>query len=257
MIYGLYLSATGVMSNSYRQDVIANNLANVETDGFKRALAVFHERPPEGAVDPSRRSGDPMLDRIGGGRFASPTSFDHGQGGLEPTGNPLDLAVQGRGYFAVAPRRGGNGPLLTRDGGFMIDPAGDLVTADDPAMRVLNPAKQPINLLGYAATDLAVSSDGVISAHGQEVARVGTFDVPDAAALTPIGGAKFQPADPAAVRAVPSLVHGGAVERSNVDATVEMTRLIDAQRQLEANATLLKIQDSTLGKLVNEAARIT
>ena len=254
MIYGLYLSATGVISNSFRQDVIANNLANVETGGFKRALAVFHERPPEAAVDPSRKSGDPMLDRIGGGRFVSPTAFDHGQGGLETTGNPLDMAVQGRGYFAVAGKAGA--PLLTRNGSFLINDAGNLVTSDGAALPVLGPDRLPINLLGHAATDLSVSADGVISAHGQEVARVGTFDVPDAAGLEPVGGNRFRPADPAALAAAPALIRGGAVERSNVDATVEMTRLIDAQRQLEANATLLKIQDSTLGKLVNDVPRI-
>ena len=256
MIYGLYLSATGIMTNSYRQDVIANNLANVETGGFKRAMAVFQERPPEAAVDPSRRSGNPLLDRIGGGRLASPTAFDHGQGGIEPTGNPLDMALQGRGYFGVATP---GGPMLTRNGSFYINPAGTLVTADDAALPVLGPDRQPINLAGHAATDLSVSPDGVISAGGLEVARVGTFDVPDLTGLEPVGGNRFRPASPDApdaLRPAPALIRGGAVERSNVDATVEMTRLIDAQRQLEANATLLKIQDSTLGKLVNEAARI-
>src|SRR5215831_18455464 len=114
MLYGLYLSATGVMTSSYRQDVIANNLANSETTGFKRDLALFQERSTEAQANP----------------------IDVHQGELEPSTNPLDVALVGRGYFAV---QGQDGMKLTRDGQFMADRAGRLMlTNGDGGQRVLD-----------------------------------------------------------------------------------------------------------------------
>src|SRR5438105_2371537 len=119
MIYGLYLSATGVLANSYRQDVIANNLANSETVGFKKDLALFQQRGTEaqerGTPDESSR----LLEGLGGGLLAAPTSMDLSQGDLEHTGNPLDVGLEGPGFFAVKESDGAT--RLTRDGRFMLD----------------------------------------------------------------------------------------------------------------------------------------
>src|SRR3954469_23516855 len=108
MLYGLYLSATGVMTNAYRQDVIANNIANAESVGFKRDLALFQERPTEAQArrfrggGPSGGQSNDLLEGLGGGMFASPTKIDTKSGELETTGNNLDVAIQGdAGYFMV------------------------------------------------------------------------------------------------------------------------------------------------------------
>src|SRR5262245_29805113 len=102
MIYGLYLSATGVLTNSYRQDVIANNLANAETVGFKKDLALFKERLTEAQQQRlAPNSINLGMEPIGGGVLASPTLVDSTQGELEPTGSPLDVAIEGEGYFMV------------------------------------------------------------------------------------------------------------------------------------------------------------
>ena len=102
MIYGLYLSASGVVTNSFRQDVIANNIANSETIGFKRDLANMQQRPTaaQERAD-SDDSIDPMLENIGGGLLASRASVDTRQGEFEPTGNNLDVGIQGNGFFRV------------------------------------------------------------------------------------------------------------------------------------------------------------
>ena len=92
MLYGLYLSATGVMTNSYRQDVIANNIANADTVGFKKDLALFQQRRTalqETGGAPSRSNA--LMEALGGGIFASPTIMDRTQGELETTANPLDV----------------------------------------------------------------------------------------------------------------------------------------------------------------------
>jgi len=130
VIYGLYLSATGVLTNSYRQDVIANNLANAQTVGFKRSLALFQQRRTEAqspdAADLSDQT-DPLLEHIGGGLLLAPTAIDHSQGTLEQTGQNLDLAIHGDGFFAV---QDGKQTRLTRDGRFLVDSDGHLILGD-------------------------------------------------------------------------------------------------------------------------------
>src|SRR4051794_15840072 len=107
MNYGLYLSATGVLTNSYRQDVIANNLANAETVGFKRDVALFRERLTEAQTNRLRSSwSNPELEHMTGGTLAMPTSVDSQQGELEPTGNKMDMAIVGQGYFQVENAKG-------------------------------------------------------------------------------------------------------------------------------------------------------
>ena len=106
MNYGLYLSATGVMTNSHQIDVISNNLANVETSGFRRQLATFRERPAEAREDPVGAGGDRFFDNVGGGQLLSPSAFDSEPGAIEETREPLDLAINGRGYFMVRDAQG-------------------------------------------------------------------------------------------------------------------------------------------------------
>src|SRR5437588_7471981 len=120
MIYGLYLSATGVLANSYRQDVIANNIANSETIGFKRDLALFQQRRTE-AQERGSGASNAMLEALGGGALALPMQVDTSQGEMEPTDKNLDAAIEGRGFFTVMD----NGQTrLTRNGHFMVNRAG-------------------------------------------------------------------------------------------------------------------------------------
>lgn len=253
MIYGLYLSATGVLTNSYRQDVIANNLANSETVGFKRDLALFHERLTEAR---QRRlppgSSDPLLELLGGGTLASPTQIDPAQGELEPTGNNLDLAIQGKGYFQVSL---GGKKSLTRDGRFQVDSSGYLTLADSGGHRVLDPDGRPILLDSRLPT--TIGTDGQITQGGKPVSRIGVFDVPDASRIDKLGGnllsypemQKLAPAANATLRSE-------FVERANVDPATELSQLMETQRQLEANANMIRYQDQTLSRLVNEVGKI-
>ena len=254
MNYGLYLSATGVLTNIYRQDVIANNLANVETVGFKRNIASFQQRLTEAQQRGSPQFTDPRLDQIGGGLFCSPTTLDASQGELEHTSNQLDVAIMGKGYFAV---QDGGKTELTRDGRFMLDDTGNLILSNASASRVLNPAGEPISLPGYVASAVEIGKDGTITAHGKAIGRLGVFDIPDSSQLVQEGGnllsypdltKKMTPIDPN--------LRNGFVERSNVDPATELTTLMEAQRQLEANANMIRYQDQTMGRCVNDVGKI-
>src|SRR3954471_17716697 len=117
MNYGLYLSAMGVLANSQRQDVIANNLANAETIGFKKDLALFQEQRTEAQLTGHHRDSNHLLEPLGGGLVPSGTTLDLSQGPIEATSNPLDVAILGDGYFAV---RSGENLMLTREGRFQV-----------------------------------------------------------------------------------------------------------------------------------------
>jgi flagellar basal-body rod protein FlgG len=255
MNYGLYLSATGVLANTYRQDVIANNLANSETVGFKRHLATFQERPVESQFDGRPDLSNPMLDNIGGGFLVSPTQIDSTQGEFESTGNSLDAAIFGKGFFAVQSK---GKTQLTRAGSFMLNKDGELIMSNAQGQRVLGQDGQPIALPGVAASQLRVEQDGQITNNGKPVAQLGLFDVPDPSQLVKDGQSTFDyPNLQNAMKPADAQVHGGFVERSNVDPTTELTQLMECQRQLEANANMIRYQDSSLSKLVNEVGKIS
>lgn len=249
MIYGLYLSASGVAANSYRQDVIANNLANSETVGFKRDIANFKQRL---MASQERRSpgswSDSALEGLGGGLLAMPTRTDFSPGSIQDTGSPLDVAIQGEGFFAV---KEGDQTMLTRAGRFSVNRDGKLVLSS--GQQVLSNASQPITLSTTAP--LSIGSDGQITQNGQPVAQLGVFNVEDKSALTKVGGDLLNPGD-SVLQPVAAKLRSQFIEGSNVDPATEMAVLMDSQRQIEANANMIHMQDETLQRLVNDVGKI-
>lgn len=249
MLYGLYLSAAGVMANSHRQDVISNNLANSETHGFKRDMALFMERVPESKVRAGQYS-DPMLDRIGGGLFVAPSAIDTSGGELETTDSPLDVAISGEGYFSV---QSGGKNMLTRDGRLMVDRGGNLIQSSSGA-KILDINGKTITLDPTRRT--AIANDGTVTQDGQPLATLGLFEVTDRTQLIKVGGNMLS-APPAALKPSGAEVLSGSLERANVDPANELAALMDSQRELEANANMIRYQDQTLGRLVNEVGKIS
>ncbi|MGE5609350.1 MAG: flagellar hook-basal body protein [Bacillota bacterium] len=252
MIYGLYLSATGVLTNSYRQDVIANNLANAETVGFKRDLALFQEQRTEAqrrGLNPATCS-NPLLEGLGGGLRVRPTYVDNTPGEMEQTGNPLDVAIQGSGYFAVNDQ---GQTLLTRDGRFLIGRDGYLAMASG-GQHVLDSAGKPIPL--DPNLQASINQDGTITQNGQPVGRIGVYGVPEGTQLTKRGRSMLAGPDAKQLQALPGNLRSEFVERANVESSTELVALLDAQRQLEANANMIRYQDQTLSRLVNDVAKI-
>jgi len=255
MIYGLYLSAAGVMSSSYRQDVIANNLANSETIGFKRDLPLFQERLTAAQESRGAHHSDPLLEGLGGGLLASPSMVDTSSGDLENTGNPLDVAIQGTGFFAVANPGQPDQARLTRNGRFILDRQGNLVLSDMSGHKVLDATGNEIHIA--AGGKFTVTTTGTILRNGQPVAKLGVFDVPHPEKLAKAGGTLLNYPDASELTPSNAVVRGETIERSNVDPTIEMAELMDAQRQLEANANMIHYQDSTLQLLCNSVGKIS
>jgi flagellar basal body rod protein FlgG len=195
-----------------------------------------------------------LLESLGGGVFASPTSIDTKSGELEPTGNNLDLAIEGNdGYFMVQDHEGA--ARLTRNGSFMVDDTGHLILAHSNE-KVLDANRKPIVLDGALQAQTEVTKDGQITQAGSPAARIGLFDVNDVSQLTKRGQMLLDHPDVNSLPASTAQLRSGAVERANVDPTTELALLMDAQRQLEANANMIRYQDQTLAKLVNEVGKI-
>lgn len=250
MPYGLYISAEGAHAQNTRLEVIANNLANVDTVGFKRELAVLQARSAEAIRRglPSRGLGG--IDEVGGGTMVRQTKTDFSPGPLKPTGIPTDMAVRGEGFFTV---QKGNETLLTRAGNFRLNSRGELVTQQ--GYSVLSDSGSPI-VVNPNDRSLQMTDGGAIRQRDstQNLALVRPRSLGD---LVKVGENLFRTL--AGTQPVPTTersVASGYVEMSSVRPTTEMTDMIQAARILEANVNMMKAQDEMLGGLINRVLKV-
>lgn len=248
MNYGLWMSAAGMSSQVHRQSVIANNLANASTNAFKPDFTMTRERP-SAVEERGMLSSRNLLERLGGGVLVEPTWTDYAQGGLKESGNPLDLALNGAGFFLVNLQDGEE--RLTRNGVFERNAKGMLVTHD--GLEVLDRNRRPIRLPDGDNASLSVGADGTLAeGSGDVVARLAIVDAP-AAALAKEGGGlfSFNGSGRPDFASDTTTLKQGWVESSGTDPVIEMARLIDTSRTIEANARLISIHDQIMDMTVN------
>lgn len=250
MPYGFYLSAEGAHAQTKRLETIANNLANVDTVGFKRELAVFQARYAE-AIDQGLSSpGLGSIDDLGGGVMVRQTKTDFSQGQLERTGVPTDLAIDGDGFFLV---RKGDEILLTRAGNFRLTAGGELVTQQGYA--VLSEGRGPV-VINPTAGSWEITPDGSVRQQGGAVVPLAIVRPASLDALEKQGENLFRsPQEPEAMPPGERRVAVGYLERSGVQPTTEMVALIETSRLIEANLNLMKAQDQMIGGLVGRLLR--
>jgi flagellar basal body rod protein FlgG len=249
---GLYISAMGLQVQQYRQTVVANNLANIGTVGFKRALANTQARATAAIEDPrmGAYAQDPIYSQLGGGVWAQQSAFDWSQGNLMAGTSKTDMAIKGEGFFSVKDPSGAK--LLTRNGQFDLSPDGALVTKQ--GYSVLDSSGEPITV--NPAIPVAVKENGDIVQAGQTVATVGILNINDTAGLEPVGqntlrvrqGYKTLPAESAVIKQ-------GFLEQSGVEPMTEILSMMEGQRAFEANARLITMQDQMMSQL-NTVGRV-
>lgn len=260
MNYGLYLSASGVLSNMYRQDVFANNLANAQTVGFKVDIPSIKQRDPESVEnDMGYMVSKDMLDRLGGGVLAGTQFTQHDRAQFKQTDNPFDLALdEAKTYFAiqVPDGKGNMNVQLTRDGRFTRDSQGYLATVTG-GHKVLDAGDQPIEL--PATGDIVMQDNGRVLVNGEEVAQLQVTGVKDANALIkrgqnlfamPSGDDNFrQPASRVAILQ-------GYTEQSGVDPIQTLMQLTEATKAANGNANMIKYQDELMNRAINTLGRV-
>lgn len=251
MPYGIYISAAGAQAQSARMEVIANNLANTDTVGFKRDLALFQARQAEeierGRDQPLSKS----VNNVGGGVRLAEVRTDFSAGPMKYTNIPTDMAINGEGFFVV---RRGNEDLLTRAGNFSITAAGDLVTSS--GYPVLAENGSPVRIdpdLG----DWQVSPEGGIEQQGSSIplAIVKPKSLGDLVHAGENLFAPLAPTQPLEPTQRARLIASGYLEQSSVKATTEMTDMIQTSRAFEANVNMIRNQDQILGELVGRVLR--
>lgn len=256
MNYGLYLSAAGMMTNLHRQDVIANNLANANTTGFKEDLMAFQERAPEVIEDDlSFDLRQPLLDRIGGGVFVLDSRKDLEQGPLQETGNPFDIAIEGDGYFKVR-KNTPNGTVdrLTRDGRMTLGGDGVLRQAAGSQM-ILDDQNQPIQL--NSRLPISVDRDGNVMQDGDVVATLAVVRADDPSKLKAEGYGLFAPTEEAGrLQQVDQQVRQGFVEGSNVNTVKAMTQMLEASRAIQMHSNMLRLQNSMIERAATQLGRL-
>jgi len=235
MIRGLVSAARGMLQQTFKQDVIANNLANVATTAYKRRTIAFSSFASALAQESSRESvgGSPRLEAA----VADPrvtTRQDETKGGLQTTGSKTHLAIDGPGFFVV---QSSSGQELTRNGSFTLNSQGEVTTPSGAKlMGKVGPIKVDVS-------DWQIDSSGRVISGGTEIDRLkivardqtgGTADVPDGEVN----------------------VVQGSLEASNVSPMREMINMIANLRAYEANQKSVQAIDHTLDKLINEAGRV-
>jgi flagellar basal-body rod protein FlgF len=251
MVYGIYQSAVGLQVNQYRQEVLANNLANLETTGFKQDLAVVRERPIAARERSGSGGSDRALSGMTGGAYVSPTYTSFAQGALKHTGGRLDVAIQGDGFIAV---RDGEATRYTRDGRLLVDADGHLVTAS--GHQVLGEDEAPIVVPANLAQKVTLGGDGEVRAGQMKLGKLSLVDFEDKGRLSKVGANAFS-ADGGAVQREPQAsLQVGFVESSSIEPTQAMVSMIEVSRAYELNATMLGLADSTLSRAVNDLARL-
>lgn len=235
------INLSRMMALRRKLEVAANNVANIETSGFRAQQLSFQEYlKPEKGQEAGVKSERP-LSLVDAATAYTTTNA----GSLRATGNPLDLAIGGNGYFMVDTPQG---ERFTRDGSFTVDATGRLVTADGfPVM-----ADGGVISVPPKAGDISIDTHGVISTKLGVLGRLRVVNFDERARLEAIGGNMFK-TDLSPKTAGEAQVLQGFIERSNVQSTVEMSRLAELTRSYEMASNLLKDSQKydDLNKLAN------
>lgn len=250
--YGLWLSAGGMKVNQHRQTILANNLANANTTGFKHDLAVVTQRRVESQASLSGGGyAHAVLDDLPGGLNVRPTYRNFAQGPIERTGKPLDVAVQGEGFLVVSD---GEVTRYTRDGALAVNADGELVlAAGEGRWRVLDNGGARI-VLDEKGGPVSVSEDGTIRQDRTIVATLGVKTTDDRQALRKVGENLFD-AGEASMTSVEGTFVPESRENSNFDVMHGLASMIEAARAYQLNATMLRLQDQASGQAVNTVGR--
>ena len=243
----VYTLASGGLAAQARLDAVTQNLANVGTTGYKAARPVFRLRPLDvqeiGLPEP------PVL-RAGAQVTEAETVRDFSQGPVHNTGNPLDLAITGQGFFVVATPRG---ERYTRQGGFGLDGEGYLVTEHGDRVQGDN------GDLHVGTGDIAIGEDGQMSVDGLSAGRLKLVGFGDRPALLAEGNALFTPTRgtvPAPIDATATHVDQSSLEAANVDAVKGMVELVEVSRGFEQYMHAMQRLDEVAQRSINEVGRI-
>lgn len=233
MNVGTYTSVSGMNAAEVQQQLLASNLANASTPGYKGddMTAASFQSALQSVLQP------------GSGAFPDGHKFDLSQGGFTQTGVPLDLALDGQGFFALS---GQNGTLYTRAGRFSRDANGVIRSPDGLAVQGVD--GNPITATG---ANVSVGPDGTVTSDGQAVGKIAVVTL-DPTTLTRAGTSTFTTSGTATPAPASTQVRSGMLENANVDVSSVMTAMMELLRAFQASQQSLQLQNTTLTTAVTQ-----
>jgi flagellar basal-body rod protein FlgF len=236
---------TGYVALSYatglerKMDIISNNIANIDTNGFKSDHMMFHEY----VVNSQKQPPLSMVEDYGNYRNLNPGPIQH-------TGNPLDVALNGNGFLAVSTP---NGEKYTRNGAMSVNSQGQLINSNGDLMADTGGSAITIP---QDAGNISISDNGTITTNLGQAGRLKIARFSQPQQMTPIGNNLFETKE-SAVEDDTTTVHQGALEGSNVNAVMEMTNMIDVMRKYESVAQILQNEHTSQMSMIDRLAKIS
>lgn len=283
---GLFTAATGMITEMRRTDVIANNIANAATTGYKKDTAIHHEfenmlikrmydeesgnkfgNGVPGLLDTDSgdvtkfkgfkvdQTGAPTVGQLGLGDYIAEIAVDYSQGAFESTGNTFDLAIAGEGFFTIQTPQG---IRYTRNGAFFKNQNG--VLQDIRGYNLLDRQGNAITIpADFSDSRISISADGSIFANdeNQPLAQIQLVQFDNRLAVQKQGDNLFAAVNGAQPEPATGEVMQGMLEKSNVEIVREMVELIENHRLYEANSKAVTTQDTMLDNSVNQIGRLS
>jgi flagellar basal-body rod protein FlgF len=232
---GFYAACTALMARSNSLDAIANDLANANTTGFRGQQDTFGSVMAASGAEP----GNLLNQATNNYGILGATTLDLAQGPLTKTGNPLDVAIEGPGFFTV---QTANGPMYTRDGAFKVSAARQLVTAGGDAVMGTQ------GVVHLPPGPVSVSADGTLSSNGAVLGKLAVVEFPAGTSIQSAGKTYYTAPAGTAKAAASSNLEQGALENSNVNPITSVVALINAQRAADQVRHALTMFDSEMNK---------
>lgn len=247
MIKGLYTAASGMMLSMAKQDVIANNLANVNSSGYKKDTAAA-KAFPEMLISRLKEKDSPrVIGALGTGACMAGIYTDYSQGTLKKTENSYDMAIDGAGFFVLSLPDGQEG--FTRSGNFKLNSEGMLVSNQGyPVLDIDD------NIIYIEGEDFAVDERGIISVDGEEITRLKVVAFADINSLSKRGDNIYTALGYAADNN--SRIRQGYLEESNVNAVKEMVDLITVNRSYESLQKIIQAEDETVKTAIDQVGSV-
>lgn len=248
MIKGLYTASSSMLANQRKMNIISNNLANIDTTGYKKDEGI-QESFPEMMISliekgkPARKIGS-----LGTGVRLQETYTDFNQGSMIQTGNRLDLAIEGDGFFVVQTPEG---LRYTRNGNFSLKENGQIVSNQGYPVMGENGPIQTID-----GRDISINSRGQLYFDGLRGDRFLVVDFPETNQLTKIGDNLFASELEGEEQAAGFQIQQGYLEKSNINMVQEMVKMIETSRYYDVNQKVISAYDGTLDKVVNSVGRL-
>jgi flagellar basal-body rod protein FlgG len=235
MLEGLYSAAAGMSAQQAQLDAISNDLANASSTGYQSERVAFSDLLYNTVDEAGTET------NIGAGASAQVIGRSQSQGPIQETGDPLDLAIEGEGYFQLKDSAGQ--VTLTRDGNFSLDANGSIVNAEG------NQLEPPIKLpAGSSVGEVKIAPDGTVTAGKHTLGQIKLVTVPAPDRLLADGGAGYTPtaASGRPSAASTGLIHQGALEDSNVDMSKEMALMVSTQRAYQMSSSAIQTESQMM-----------